>query len=128
MFLGADNIIFENAKKLRNNPTHAELLLWSYLKQKPQGYKFRRQYPISIYIADFYCHPLKLIIEIDGSVHTDIDVQRKDIERQKHLEGEGISFFRFTNEQVEKSLNLVIQKIDAYLSNSTSKSEPIIRK
>jgi len=51
MFLGADSNIFENARILRENPTHAEILLLSYLKQKPLGNKFRRQHPISIFIA-----------------------------------------------------------------------------
>jgi cyclase len=66
MFLGAHPIIFENAKALRNNLTNAEIKLWGCLKTKPIGYKFRRQHPMSIFIADFYCHALKLIIEADG--------------------------------------------------------------
>jgi len=114
MFLGADKNVFENAKALRGNLTNAELFLWSYLKQKPFGYKFRRQHPISIYIADFYCHALKLIIEVDGKIHSEIDIQKRDIERQKNLESEGISFLRFTNEDVEKNLNNVISKIEGY--------------
>jgi len=117
MFLGADKNVFSNARELRNNPTHAELIMWSYLKQKPFGYKFRRQHPISIYVADFYCHALKLIIEIDGNIHSDIDVRKHDIERQKNLEDEGIHFIRFTNEQVEKELEFTISKIEGYLNN-----------
>jgi len=62
MFIGASNLIFEKAKDLRNNPTHAETLLWGYLKQNPLSHKFRRQHPISIYVADFYCHSLKLTV------------------------------------------------------------------
>ena len=100
MFLGADKLLFENAKTLRSNPTHAEIILCSYLKQRPLGYKFRRQHPISIYIADFYCHSIKLIIEVDGNVHEEIDTAMKDAERQKSIEAEGLSFIRFTNEQV----------------------------
>ena len=116
MFLGAHNLIFENAKALRNTPTPAESILWSYLKQKPSGYKFRRQHQISIYIADFYCHVLKLIIEIDGNVHAELEVVAKDIERQKNLEAEGISFIRFTNEQIEKNIEYAIKTIDAYIN------------
>ncbi len=115
MFLGANSNVFENARLLRENLTHAEILLWSYLKHKPLGYKFRRQHPISIYIADFYCHSLKLIIEIDGKIHTDIDIQKRDRERQKYLESEGISFMRFTNENVEKHLDDVIMEIEGFL-------------
>jgi cyclase len=100
---------------LRENPTHSETLLWYYLKQKPCGYKFRRQHPISIYVADFYCHALKLIIELDGSIHLLTDVKKHDMERQKNLEADGIHFIRFTNEQVEKNMELVIMKIEEYL-------------
>jgi len=115
MFLGASNLIFENAKELRYNPTHAELLLWGYLKQRPQGFKFRRQHPMAQFIADFYCHELKLIIEVDGSVHADKEVIAKDIERQTFLEEKGIHFLRFTNNDIEKHLELVINKIENHL-------------
>ena len=115
MFLGADRKIFENAKSLRANPTHEETILWSYLIQKPLGHKFRRQHPISIYVADFYCHALKLIVEVDGGIHKNSEVHRHDIERQKNLETEGISFLRFTNNDVLRNLELVIQKIEEYI-------------
>lgn len=69
MFLGADRLIFQNAYALRGSMTDAETLLWGYLKGSQLGAKFRRQHPIGIYIADFYCHQRKLIIELDGSVH-----------------------------------------------------------
>jgi cyclase len=53
MFYGAANLIFENAKALRNNVTQAESLLWERVKGKQLGFKFR--HPISTYIVDFYC-------------------------------------------------------------------------
>jgi len=117
MFLRASNLIFENAKALRNNPTHAELLMWGYLKTRPLGYKFRRQHPISDYIAYFYCHELKLIIEIDGDVHAEPDVALNDKERQNYLEQKGIYFLRFTNRHVEKSLEEVISATEVYISD-----------
>ncbi len=113
--MGADKNIFINARALRENPTHAELIMWAYLKQNALGYKFRRQHPISIYIADFYCHALKLIIELDGAIHTNADVRIQDVERQKNLEAEGITFLRFTNSDVEKSLESVIKEIEDYI-------------
>ncbi len=117
MFLGADKLIFENAKAQRNNPTHAETILWAYLRQKPFGHKFRRQHPISIYIADFYCHSLKLIIEVDGKIHDYTQVLEHDLERQKNLENEGIKFLRFKNAEVEKQLELVILAIENFIIN-----------
>jgi cyclase len=121
MFLGASNLVFENARALRNNPTHAENVIWQYLRQKPFGHKFRRQHPIGIYIADFYCHSLKLIVEIDGNIHETIEVAQRDAERQRHLESEGISFLRFTNKQVEKKMEEVSSKIENYILSSQNK-------
>jgi len=115
MFLKASNLIFERAKALRNNPTHAEMILWSYLRQKPLGCKFRRQHPIANYVADFYSHELKMVIEVDGNIHNDNDVILKDMERQKDLEMRGISVLRFTNNEVEKYLETVIKKIENYI-------------
>ncbi len=127
MFLKASNLIFEKARILRNNPTHAELMMWFYLKQKPPGHRFRRQHPISIYVADFYCHSLKMIIEIDGNVHAENEVRTNDETRQKNLEAEGISFLRFTNILVEKSLEKVISIIENYirLQSSENKGKPL---
>lgn len=69
MFNQAHPLIFENAKVLRKNMTEGEKVLWGYLKGGLNGLKFRRQHPIGIYIADFYCHSVKLIIELDGKIH-----------------------------------------------------------
>ena len=70
MFKGASAKIFKNAEVLRNRMTESESLLWDKLKSKKfHGLKFRCQHPIQTYIADFYCHKLKLIIEIDGGYH-----------------------------------------------------------
>ena len=114
MFLGASHIIFGTAKKLRDNQTRSELILWQYLKQKPKGYKFRRQHPIGIYILDFYCHALKLVIEADGGIHTDEQVRQHDIERQQNLEVHGLKFLRFTNSEIENNIESVISK---YIDN-----------
>ena len=70
MFFGAKPDIFQKAAQLRENPTKAELTFWNELKDSKRiGAKFRRQHPIDIFITDFYCHPLKLVIEIDGGYH-----------------------------------------------------------
>lgn len=117
MFLGASNFVFERAKALRADPTHAEMILWQHLRHKPQGHKFRRQHPISIYVVDFYCHSLNLIIEVDGRVHADPEIAKHDSERQQNLQNEGLSFLRFTNEAIEKNLPVVIEAIDNYITN-----------
>ena len=89
MFEGASPVIFENAKHLRKKMTDAEQVLWYYLKAGINGFKFRRQHPIGIYIADFYCHKVKLIIEVDGSIHNQPEVMESDEIRQRDLEDWG---------------------------------------
>ncbi len=111
MFLDPDRLIFQNAEVLRRNMTPAETLLWEYLKNSQLGVKFRRQHPIGIYIADFYCHKHKLIIELDGSIHNVPDVAANDIERQLYLEANGIKFLRFKNEQIFNQLEEVLTTI-----------------
>lgn len=121
MFWGASHQIFENAKQLRNNPTFAESLLWEYLRTKPLGHKFRRQHPIGIYIADFYCHSLKLIIEVDGSIHDSAEAKAKDESRENILATEGIKFLRFRNEDIAANSSNAIKMIENYIINKTNK-------
>lgn len=115
MFFGANNIIFENAKALRKNMTEAEKVLWYHLKQSPLGFKFRRQHPMGVFIADFYCHKAKLVIEIDGSVHNLEEVKENDINRQRLIEEWGLTVIRFTNKEVFGSTKSVMEKIHEQL-------------
>ena len=71
--------------------TVAEDRLWEQLKEKKLlGLRFRPQHPIDIFIADFYCHPLKLIIEVDGGIHKSIEQKEYDLGREGELEIWGI--------------------------------------
>lgn len=69
MFYGAGNLIFEKAQELRARMTPAEKVLWEAIHINEWKLKFRRQHPLSIYVADFYCHAVKLVIELDGGYH-----------------------------------------------------------
>lgn len=112
MFYGAKAHIFERAKLLRKNMTLAELLLWEQLKgKKVLGLRFRSQHPIDIFIADFYCHPVKLVIEVDGGIHKLKEQKEYDIGRTGELNYWGIEVIRFSNEEVEKSMSKVIETI-----------------
>jgi len=122
MFYGADRIIFENAKALRNNLTHEEKVLWGILKYRFPDHKFRRQHPISDYVADFYCHKLKLVIEVDGSIHLLEENQKLDQLRQNNLENLGITVFRFTNQQVRHQIKSVLAKIDDFIKGRSPSS------
>jgi len=115
---GAQKPLFQRARELRNKSTHAEEVLWGYLKTKPFGIKFRRQHPYSVFILDFYCHSLKLVIEADGSIHNLEEVEKNDIERQQLLEQDGLKAIRFSNEEilnslekVKDSINFTVQKL-----------------
>ena len=111
MFYKANPLIFERARELRNSMTDAEIVLWGFLKTKPSGHKFRRQHPLGIYIADFFCYKLKLAIEVDGKIHTDKEVKANDDQRQELIESEGIKIIRFSNQEVMNCLETVINKI-----------------
>ena len=93
-------LLLEKAKKMRNNPTEAESLLWQFLRRNGLKEHFRQQHPICGYIPDFVCLRLRLIIEIDGGYHSEGEQQEQDKIRQDYLEKEGFSFLRFTNEEV----------------------------
>jgi cyclase len=117
MFGDAHSLIFNMARKLRGSQTHAESLLWNYLKAKPFGFKFRRQHPYSVYIFDFYCHSIKLVIEVDGSIHDVLEIKQNDELRQRLVEKDGITVIRFSNEKVVNKFEEVIDELNKYLVN-----------
>jgi very-short-patch-repair endonuclease len=113
MFYNAKPIIFERAKVMRENMTQAEKVVWELLKEKKMvGLRFKPQHPIDIFIADFYCHALKLVIEIDGENHKSKDQKEYDIGREAELEHWGIKVIRFTNEEVKKGIEHVKKEIE----------------
>ncbi len=125
MFYGAKPHIFENAKNLRENMTKVELLLWEKLKgKKVLGLRFRPQHPIDIFIADFYCHPIKLIIEIDGGIHLSKEQKEYDVGRTFELNEWGIKVIRFTNSQVTNYINQVIKEIQMTCQQLKLKVKP----
>ena len=111
MFYGASPEIFKKAKALRNNPTEAEKVLWEKLRLKQIGVKFRRQHPINIYIADFYCHMKKLVVEVDGDYHLMSDQKEYDELRTEDIKEYGIEVIRFKNEEVLNEIDKVVKKI-----------------
>ncbi len=73
--------------------------------------KFRRQHPISRFIADFYCHQAKLIVEVDGGYHDDPEQILSDEGREKKLQDFGLFIIRFRNDEVENDVNDVVDRI-----------------
>src|SRR5437868_15297712 len=103
--------------------TDAEIILWNHLKVGIDRLKFRRQHPIGIYIADFYCHKIKLIIEVDGSIHENKDVKDYDERRENDLKSWGYNIIRFSNQQVLKKREFVLAEINSVVEilNKSSK-------
>jgi very-short-patch-repair endonuclease len=111
------------SRNLRNNMTRSEIILWSRIRSRQiDGYKFRRQYPILDFITDFYCHDLKLIIEVDGDVHTLPDIIDNDDYRDKMLRNNGYHVIHFTNHEIETDLNNSLSKIKLFISEILSSS------
>ena len=105
-------ILKKRRKNLRNNMTHAEVLLWTYLKGKAlDGLKFRRQHSIDNYILDFYCPEKKLAVEIDGPTHMTTKSINHDIQRTHVLSKHEIDQIRFSNEEIYDNILIVLQKI-----------------
>ena len=100
------------ARELRKTQTPAEEALWVLLRNRNLlRLKFRRQVPIGRYIADFYCHRYKLVVELDGPVHTDRLQAAHDKNRDFYLRTLGLTILRFTNQQVFEEPGAVLQKI-----------------
>jgi very-short-patch-repair endonuclease len=113
MFYGAMPILFEFAKKLRDNQTEAEVFLWNHLPIiQIKNLRFKRQHPILYFVADFYCHKAKLIIEVDGGYHNLLEQYEYDKNRDSELEELGLKVLRFTNEEVLFDINTVLKTIE----------------
>jgi very-short-patch-repair endonuclease len=103
------------ARTLRKEMTLAEVLLWNALKRKQLlGYDFHRQKPIDAYVIDFFCPRLLLAIEIDGTSHE--GRQKEDGKRQKEIQRYGISFLRFSDNEVKQNLDGVLEYIREWIA------------
>ena len=99
-------------QELRRNLTKAEAIVWQKLRCKQvENCKFRNQYSVSQFVLDFYSPEIKLGIEIDGESHFQEGAAPYDEERQIFIESTGISFLRFTNNEVYQNLNGVLEVI-----------------
>ena len=115
--------LVKKARDLRNNMTRAEIILWSRLRSKKiDGYKFRRQQPIFDYVVDFYCDELKLIIEVDGEIHSLTEMAESDIKRDKILRNNDYHIIRLLNLEIETDIDGAIRKIRTFIATNLSPS------
>ncbi|MDB5156997.1 MAG: hypothetical protein JWR50_1704 [Mucilaginibacter sp.] len=104
------------ARKLRNDSTLGEILLWKEINGKQlYGYDFHRQKPLLNYIADFYCYELGLVIEVDGNYHNHDEQSILDVLREKDLEEYDLTIMRFTEQEVRNDMINVLRAIEAYI-------------
>ncbi|MDD5149881.1 MAG: vitamin B12 dependent-methionine synthase activation domain-containing protein [Flavobacterium sp.] len=111
------DVLKERAKEMRNKSTEAEKMLWNVLSNKGiEGFKFRRQHIIGEYIVDFVCLEKKLVIEVDGIIHSLPEQIEHDKARTIWLESKGFKVVRYTNQQVLNNLFETIESISKELS------------
>ena len=104
------------ARKLRQNQTDAEGLLWMRLRNNQlEGAKFRRQQPIGSYIVDFMSFERKLVIEIDGGQHNEKESRERDHDRTTWLENRGYHVLRFWNNEILTNIEGVLERISESL-------------
>jgi very-short-patch-repair endonuclease len=100
------------AKRLRQRSTLAEEMLWERLRdRKFLGLKFRRQVPLGPYVADFYCHERRLVLELDGGIHEEGRQKVHDENRDANLAALGVRILRFTNDELREDLDSFLDKI-----------------
>ena len=114
----------QNAQSLRKKMTKEEAKLWYQFLSRCQP-RFHRQFVIGNYIADFYCHKAKLIVELDGSQHCTPEEIQYDQKRTDYLQSQGLKVLRFSNFDVMRQFEAVCEVIDRAIGKdqSCSKSE-----
>jgi very-short-patch-repair endonuclease len=110
------------AQCFRKTATQEEKTIWAYLRRRGVAHcKFRRQHPLGPYILDFYCHALKLAIELDGAINYTPGGAEHDAVRAKYLAAHGVTVLRFENRQVrlepwfvDREIRATIRKLRGY--------------
>jgi very-short-patch-repair endonuclease len=104
--------VLERAKSLRRVLTPSEEVLWERLRDRQvDGLKFRRQVPIGPYVADFFCHELRLVLELDGSIHDEESQVAHDENRDANLQALGYRILRFPNRIVREDIASILDEI-----------------
>jgi very-short-patch-repair endonuclease len=100
------------ARSLRRNSTNAERRLWQGLRRKQvAGFRFRRQVVLGGFVADFACFEARMVVEVDGATHSTNEETARDAGRSAALSAQGFDVLRFTNEDVFRNLDGVLETI-----------------
>lgn len=102
-----------HAKMLRRTMSPPEVRLWQGLRTLPAGLRFRRQHPSGPYVADFYCHAARMIVEVDGAAHDCGDRPQRDASRDRWFETRGLAVMRVPAIEVLRDCEAVVTGIVA---------------
>jgi len=110
------------ARHQRQTARSYDHLLWQLVQDRQRcGKKFRRQHPLGIYTADFYCPEAKLVVEVDGAPHQTSEGKEKDAARDAWMNAQGIEVLRFGGWEVEVETQRVLERIDEVLTRRCGK-------
>ena len=112
----------KRAKSLRRAMSLPEVILWTELRRRNLGVRFRRQHPFGAYILDFYCPSLKLAIEVDGAAHDDPQALRHDLARDAWLNRQGVQVLRYPAAAIlnDEALEGGLEQIAAHAAAPTT--------
>ena len=115
----------DKRRELRRTSPRAERLMWQQLRDRRLGgWKFRRQYGIAHYVADFYCVECRLVVELDGSSHEGEDAAEYDLNRQNYFQSLGFRVVRFQNEDIYNNINGVLETLLNFCLEATPSKSP----
>ena len=115
--------LLSHARQMRHAPTEAESMLWRHLRAgRLAAFKFKRQKPIGGFIVDFVCFAQKLVIEVDGGQH--VEMQPRGEARTAWLQAQGFQVLRFWNHDVLQRRNQVLEEILRRLEAQKTRQDP----
>ena len=122
-FLPYNKNLKDRSRNLRNRSTLSEVLLWKHLRAgQMKGLQFNRQKPLGHFIADFYCKPLNLVIEIDGSSHE--GKEQYDADRDTELQKLGLTVLHIADQEVKQNMCEVLMRIEGWIESNSPKESP----
>ncbi|MGW8278366.1 endonuclease domain-containing protein [Sphingomonas aurantiaca] len=111
------------AKQLRGTMSPPEIAIWLALRERPAGFKFRRQHPSGPYVADFYCHAARLVIEVDGQAHDFGDRPARDAARDCWFAARGLAVLRIAAVEIFTDCDAVVHGIVAVAAERLATQE-----